>query len=269
MRGAWMLAAVLAVLTLSSARAGVVCTVVADASDGRVLLSEGRCEDRVTPASTFKVALAAMGYDSGFLTDAGNPVLPFREGYPDWAGDAWRRPTDPAAWMRHSVVWYSQQIARGLGVEGLRGYGERFGYGNADFSGDPGKDNALERAWISSSLTISPLEQTVFLRRLITGQLPISRNAAEKTMAIVESSEASGGWRISGKTGSAYPRNADGSFNRARMWGWYVGWARKGQTTLVFARLSQDERREQRPGGLRARDALLAEWGSLAARAGR
>lgn len=252
MRGAGAFAAalgiVLAAMALSPARAGVVCTVIADARDGRVLLSDGRCEDRVTPASTFKIALAAMGYDAGILTDAANPVLPFRQGYPDWGGEAWRKPTDPAAWMRHSVVWYSQWIARELGVEGLRDYGGRFAYGNADFSGDAGRNNALERAWISSSLAISPLEQTVFLRRLITGQLPISRDAAERTMAVVENGDTADGWRISGKTGSAYPRNTDGSFDRARMWGWYVGWARKGDTALVFARLAQDERRERRPG---------------------
>lgn len=263
------LGVVLAAVTLSPARAGVVCTVIADARDGRVLLSEGRCEDRVTPASTFKIALAAMSYDAGILTDAGSPVLPYRQGYPDWGGDAWRKPTDPAGWMRHSVVWYSQQIARELGVEGLRDYGRRFAYGNADFSGDAGRNNALERAWISSSLAISPLEQTVFLRRLITGQLPISRDATARTMSVVEGIDTAGGWHVSGKTGSAYPRNADGSFDRARMWGWYVGWARKGDTALVFARLAQDERRERRPGGLRAREALLAEWESLAARVGR
>ncbi len=263
------LGAVLTALCVLPARAAVVCTVIADAHTGSMLVNEGRCGDRVTPASTFKIALAAMGYDSGFLRDAGNPVLPFRPGYPDWGGDAWRRPTDPAAWMRHSVVWYSQQITRELGVEKLRGYGRSFAYGNADFSGDAGKNNALERAWISSSLTISPVEQTVFLRRLITGQLPISRDATAKTMAIVESSETSDGWRISGKTGSAYPRKADGTFDRARMWGWYVGWASKGDVTLVFARLAQDDKREKRSAGLRAREALLAQWSALAAQAGR
>lgn len=264
-----ILGAVLTALAVSPARAAIVCTVIADARTGTVLVNEGRCADRVTPASTFKIALAAMGYDSGFLLDAGNPVLPFRPGYPDWGGAAWRRPTDPAAWMRHSVVWYSQQITRALGAERLRGYGQGFAYGNADFSGDAGKNNALERAWISSSLAISPVEQTVFLRRLIAGQLPISPDAAAKTMAIVESSDTPGSWRIAGKTGAAYPRNADGTFDRARMWGWYVGWVSKGDVTLVFARLAQDEQREKRSAGLRARDELLAQWDKLAARASR
>jgi beta-lactamase class D len=251
------------------AQAGIVCTIVANAQDGRVLVRHGDCDMRVTPASTFKLALAAMGYDAGFLKETDAPVLPFREGYPDWAGESWRRDTDPTAWMRHSVVWYSQQIARDLGVETLTRYARHFDYGNGDFSGDRGRDNALERAWIGSSLMISPVEQAVFVRALITASLPIAREAAEKAIALVESHEAGAGWRVWGKTGSAFPRLRDGTLDRARGWGWYVGWARKGGQALVFARLSQDEQRQQRPAGLRAREALLQDWPQLAAGAGR
>jgi beta-lactamase class D len=258
-------AALLASLAVR-AHAAIICRVVADASSGAIILQDGDCERRTTPASTFKIALAAMGYDSGVLSDADTPVLPFRKGYPDWGGDAWRKPNSPSSWMRHSVVWYSQQIAAQLGVSGLRDYGQKFGYGNSDFSGDPGKNNALERSWISSSLKISPLEQVGFLTRLITGKLPITRDAALNTMSIIEGSTTTGGWSISGKTGSAFPRNADGSFNRARGWGWYVGWARNGEQTLVFAHLAQDERKEQGPAGLRARASLLADWDSLVPR---
>ena len=82
-------------------------------------------------------------------------------------------------------------------------------------------------------------------------------------MSIVEQ-ETSGGWIIRGKTGSAYPRKADRSFDRARGWGWYVGWARRDGRTLVFARLDQDETRQSVSGGLRARDALLKEWEAIA-----
>jgi beta-lactamase class D len=53
------------------------------------------------------------------------------------------------------------------------------------------------------------------------------------------------------------------------MWGWYVGWASKGEVTLVFARLAQDDKHEKRSAGLRAREALLAQWSALAMRAGR
>lgn len=251
---------------MAPAQAGLLCTIVADAADGKVLVKDGEgCGERVTPASTFKVALAAMGYDSGVLEDADNPVLPFKPGYPDWR-EVWKQPTGPAGWMRESVVWYSQRITEKLGAQRLSGYARSFGYGNADFSGDPGKGNGLERAWIGSSLKISPREQIAFLRRLVRGELPVTREAVRSTMAIVERRSVDG-WAIRGKTGSAFPRRADGSFDRARGWGWYIGWAERDDATFVFAHLIQDERRTKGPGGLRARDELLAAWPSLARRA--
>ena len=73
----------------------------------KTLVEEGDCTGRVTPASTFKVPLAVMGFDAGVLTDAHAPVLTIRPGEPDWLGDAWRQPTDPTRWMKYSVVWYS------------------------------------------------------------------------------------------------------------------------------------------------------------------
>lgn len=246
-----------------AAQAKNICTMVADAATGIVLLEQGDCRTRVTPASTFKIPLAIMGYDAGILSDANAPVLPFEPGYADWGGDEWTQPTDPTRWMKYSVVWFSQQITAALGAERLADYANLFGYGNADFAGDPGKNNALERAWISSSLKVAPLEQVAFMRHLYNRTLPVQPHAIDMTLAIVESWQTDGGWTVSGKTGSAYPRRADGSFDRAAGWGWFTGWAQHEGRTLVFARLDQDEERHSVSGGLRARDALLAEWDTL------
>lgn len=261
-RAAIRAAVLLPLLAALPAQAKNVCTVVADARDGRVLIEEGDCATRVTPASTFKVALAVMGFDAGVLVDEDTPSLPFRESYPDWIA-AWRQDTGPARWLEHSVVWYSQQITRALGYQRFDGYVRSLGYGNADISGDPGKDNALERSWISSSLKISPLEQIAFLARLHDRSLPVSRQAQEMTHRILQSWEA-GGWSVHGKTGSAYPRKADGSFDRARGWGWFVGWAERDGRTLLFARLDQDEKRVAGAGGIRARDLFLNAFPELA-----
>lgn len=255
------------VFTAIPARAATICTLIADAKSREVLLSEGDCESRATPASTFKLALAVMGFDAGVLQSAHAPMLPFREGYPDWIA-TWRQDTDPAMWIRNSTVWYSQRITEALGAETLGTYAKNFGYGNADFAGDPGFDNGLERAWISSSLQVSPLEQAGFLAALVEGQLPVSEAAMTATIAITEPAEPVENWQIRGKTGSAYPRNADRSFDYASGWGWYVGWAEQGGKRLVFAILAQDEERHEVSGGLRARDALLAEWPDIVARAG-
>ena len=245
------------------AQARDICTLIADATTRTVLHQEGDCETQVTPASTFKVALAVMAYDAGIITSAHEPKLPFREGYADWQGAAWRQDTDPTMWMVNSTVWYSQRLAEILGAEGMTAYAKKFGYGNADFSGDPGKNNGLERSWISSSLKISPLEQAGFVAALVDGRLPVSHAAMSGAMELVQQGGASDGWTLRGKTGSAYPRQADGNLDRTRGWGWYVGWAEKEDRKLVFVRLAQDEQRQQVSGGLRARDQLLADWAGL------
>lgn len=244
-------------------RAATLCTLIADAATGRPLLEQGDCRTRVTPASTFKIPLAVMGFDAGFLTGEHAPVLHTRAGDPDWGGEAWRQPTDPARWLKHSVVWYSQRITHALGAARLQDYATRFGYGNADFSGDAGFDNGLERAWIMSSLKVSPLEQTEFLRKLLNRQLPASPRAMEQAQRIVEAAHLPDGREVHGKTGTAFPRRADRSFDETRAYGWYVGWMTEGGRTLVFARLNQDERKEAVSGGLRARDGLLKELPAL------
>src|SRR5690606_23554056 len=106
---------------------------------------------RVTPASTFKVPLAVMGFDSGVLTDAQSPRVPYRQGDPDWGGENWTQPATPARWLKYSVLWYSWHVTRTLGPERFAAYVDAFGYGNRDVTGDRGRGNALERAWISSS----------------------------------------------------------------------------------------------------------------------
>ncbi|SEQ62278.1 beta-lactamase class D [Devosia sp. YR412] len=258
---------IFAMLTFAApARAETLCTLIADAGAGQLLHEQGAgCDTPTTPASTYKIPLAVMGFDSGMLTDAHNPALPFVEGYADWGGAEWRQTTDPLAWMDYSVVWYSQAIARTLGAEQLTRYATAFDYGNADFSGDPGNDNGLERSWISSSLKLTPRQQLAFMARLVNRQLPVSAHAMETTLSILQRREVDG-WQVLGKTGSAFPRQADGNFDRARGWGWYVGTASKGDQTLVFVRLDQDEARNVVSGGLRARDAFLLELPRLIGR---
>lgn len=255
----WLLvAAALLFASPAHTETKTICTIVADATSGAVLRRDGDCARRAPPASTFKIPIALMGYDSGFLKDASAPVLPYRDGDPAW-NPAWKSPTDPAKWMKESVVWYSQRVTQALGKDRFASYVRAFGYGNRDASGDPGKDNGLDRAWLSSSLAISPDEQIVFLRKLLARELPVNAQAIETTMALLDHGVRGDGWRVYGKTGSAPPRNADGTLNHARPWGWFVGWAVNGERRIVFARLTQDTTRPPGPAGPAARDALLRD----------
>lgn len=250
-------------VSAGSVSAKNICTLIADAKSGEILSEQGDCTTRVTPASTFKIALAVMGYDAGFLTDAHTPRLPYKTDYVAWGGANWTQSTDPERWLKYSVVWYSQNITKALGQETLEHYARAFQYGTADFSGDAGKDNGLERAWIESSLKISPREQIAFLSGLVNHTLPVRAEAINKTQLIVDKVHLENGWTLHGKTGSAYPRHKDGSFNRAHARGWFVGWAERDGITLVFARLNQDEKRTSPSSGLRARQDFIEHWPAL------
>lgn len=242
----------LAIVSMRAAGAREVCTAVADAASGKVMVERGDCSTRVTPASTFKIAISLMGYDSGFLKDEHRPVLPYRQGYIDWAGGDARLPTDPARWIRDSVVWYSQRVTQSLGKERFAAYAQQFQFGNADVSGDP-KHDGLTLSWINSSLQISPLEQLSFLRKVVNRQLGVKDRAYEMTSAITKIADGPAGWDVHGKTGTS--GRSGGAL------GWFVGWASNGQQTFVFARLIQDDESQPTatPAGVRARESLLAD----------
>lgn len=98
------------------------CMLVVEADSGKVLAKEGDgCATRVSPASTFKVPLAVMGFESGILKDAHDPVWPFKKEYPSWR-EAWKQPVDPTYWQDQSVVWFSQELTRKLGKDNFQKY---------------------------------------------------------------------------------------------------------------------------------------------------
>lgn len=161
--------------------------------------------------------------------------------------------------MQKSVVWYSQQITVGLGKKRVQHYVNAFHYGNADIGGDPGKDNGLTYAWLNSSLQISPLEQLAFLRAVVRRQFPLSPKAYEMTNRLMTIGALPNGWEVHGKTGTGFPLLADRSEDKNHAYGWFVGWASKGDRTVVFARLVQDEQRGKVGAGLRVRDGFMEE----------
>lgn len=246
------------------AAAPFACTAIVDAASGARLLEQGSCGERATPASTFNIVVSLMGFDSGILQDAHTPRLPFKAGYIDWNED-WRQATDPTSWITNSTVWYAQQVTARLGQSRVEKYLAGFDYGNQDVSGEPGKDNGLQTSWISSSLQISPDEQVAFLRRIVNRQLPVSAHAFDVTAQLLKLPFETGGWQVYGKTGTA-SLLADGKEDPAHAYGWFVGWATKGERTVVFAHLVLARTQAGSSAGPRAKAAFLRELpGRLAA----
>jgi beta-lactamase class D len=245
--------------------AAPVCTLLVEADSGKVLERQGaQCETRNSPASTFKIALAVMGYDAGILSDEHTPAWPYKEEYAAWM-ESWKKTVDPTSWLRDSVVWYSREITRRLGSDRFQDYVERLDYGNHDLSGDPGRNNGLTNAWLSSSLKISPTEEVAFLRKLLSHQIPVSNQALDRTIAVLPQFPLPDGWIAHGKTGNGFQPGPDGKPDHDRQFGWFVGWAQKADRRVIFARLVKDDARIEEFASLRARDGVLADLPQLLA----
>ncbi len=202
--------------------------------NGKTLIQIGKCNDPHAPYSTFKVALVLMGFDAGILQAKDSPKWPFKNEYEtkfqDWYTRDhgleyhWCQDHTPATFMKNSVLWYSHQITERLGNEKFQNYVSKFGYGNKDVSGTPGKGDGLLNSWLGTSLQISPCEQTEFLENLLLGKLVLSKDSQEKTRGVMDREEEWDGWKLYGKTGGG----SGGT-------GWFIGWVEKDQERIVFA----------------------------------
>ncbi|WP_246161320.1 class D beta-lactamase [Segnochrobactrum spirostomi] len=240
-----------------------VATVVADADSGRVLARSGPAAERASPCSTFKIPIALMGFETGILEDPTHPVWTYRPDLPASRPEE-KGAIDPTAWLRDSVVWYSQEITRKLGVARFRGFVDAFHYGNMDVSGNPGANDGLTRAWLVSSLQISADEQVAFLRRMLGRELGLSGHAYAMTAETMPEFQAAGGWTVHGKTGSGRAQRTDGKPAQNRPLGWFVGWAEKGGRRVVFARRQVFDHPSDALNGRKVRNGLLADLAGLA-----
>ncbi|MER8808298.1 penicillin-binding transpeptidase domain-containing protein [Mesorhizobium australicum] len=179
--------------------ADVQCTLIADAVTGKTLYQDGTCDQRFSPASTFKVPLSLIGYDAGILGDEHTPAWDYKPEFNAVKRD--QKTVDPTIWERDSIIWFSREITRRLGTQKFAGYVSKFNYGNGDVTGNPGKDDGLTHSWVNSSLKITPVEQVAFLRQLLAGTMPVSARAHEMTRAIMPNFKA-GDWAVQGKTGT-------------------------------------------------------------------
>jgi beta-lactamase class D len=239
------------VLHSSQAFASEFCFIAKE--NDKILKIEGDCSKRYAPESTFKIPLSLMGFDSGILKNESDPIWKFKEGYVDWR-DAWKKDQTPQSWMKESCVWYSQVLTKQLGMEKFQDYVTKFSYGNMDLSG------GLTNAWLSSSLQISPHEQTEFIQKVVDHKFPLSNESYDKTKNIMFIKEMAGGWKLYGKTGSGRQFDKDGNKTELQH-GWFVGYIEKGSQHIVFASHIADARKEKTFASFRARnDALTKLW---------
>lgn len=184
------------------------------------IIGQKNCEERFPPASTFKVPLAIMAFDSGVLKDR----------------DTMIKDHTAATWMRDSLVWFSQELTPKLGKEKIETYLLSFEYGNTDMS------SGLKESWLTShnSLKISGFEQLHFLKNLWRGELKTHTDAQLKTIDLLPIETSAAGNKLLGKTGSGqWPRD------QTLRIGWWVGYLETKQDQYIIVMNFREKKKSQ------------------------
>ncbi len=177
-------------------------------------------DEPFAPASTFKIPNSLIGLETGVVPGEGF-TLPW-DGEPR-SIEAWNRDHDLASAMAESVVWYYQEVARRVGLERMRDWVARLGYGNAEVGA------VVDAFWLEGPLAITAREQVGFLDRLTAGQLPVSDRSVEVLRRVMPSRRV-GRATVLAKTGTA--------LRAPSCHAWLVGWVETdGEPTASFALL--------------------------------
>ena len=222
----------------------------------KILIQEGtNCNTPYSPNSSFKIPLAVMGFESGILKTAHNPIwkpqkpVTFLKHYHD--GEQ-----SPSSWMRWSMPWYSQILTQKMEMKKFSEYVNRMNYGNCDLSGDTGKNNGLTDSWLSSSLKITPMQQIEFIERLAKNELQFSKESqmkAKNLMKLMEESAHANWWNVHGKTGSS-------DFDKINIReGYFVGFGERNGEVISFVIHTSGKvgDKNAKTGGYQAKKILL------------
>ncbi len=187
------------------------------AEDTYVGVDRKRAETRFIPASTFKVPHTLIGLAEGAVTDV-DQVLPYGgepQPYSSWERDMSLRDALPI-----SNVPVYKGLARRITLERMAENIALMGYGNQDIG------SVVDRFWLVGPLTISAIEQSVFLAELAQNELPYPADLQEQVhdITLVEQGED---WALHAKTGWTDAPDPE--------IGWWVGWVVKEGNIYSFA----------------------------------
>ena len=176
-----------------------------------------RCNTRFCPASTFKIFNSLVALETGVVKDESTHI--------PWDSvnrsiDAWNQDHTLRSAIKHSVVWFYQELARRIGQDRMQAYLDSAEYGNRTIGGK------INEFWLDGSLRISQREQIEFLKKLHRNDLPFSQRTIDIVKDIM-TLEKTDQWTYRGKTGWALRDSVSV--------GWFVGYLEQGEDTWFFA----------------------------------
>ena len=203
--------------------------VLIDCATGHVqTYNPGAAGVGLPPCSTFKIVNALIGLEERLIT---SPDQPFYK----WDGVersilAWNQDLSLREAFQASCVPAFQELAREVGPTRMQTWIDKIGYGNQNISA------GIDVFWLPSkgrqTILISPTEQARLIQRIVSGDVPFSRQSLDALKQLMLIKDAEPG-RLYGKTGSG--ADAEGTF----VLGWFVGYAESKGNTYAFACTAQ------------------------------
>jgi beta-lactamase class D len=206
-----------------------------------------RAAKRYIPASTFKIPNSLIALETGAVKNV-DEIVPYggkKQPFPQWEHDMPMREA-----IKISAVPIYQEVARRAGIERMREWVTRMGYGNQEIG------TVVDRFWLDGPLEISAIEQTDFLARLLKGAFE-RKEENMKAVSEITVLEKSGAYVLHGKTGWGTIGDND--------IGWWVGWIEKdGKTTATFAlNVDMPGKQDDAPKRVPLGKACLSELGAF------
>ena len=176
------------------------------------------------PASTFKIANALIGIETGRIVNEkmiikwdGN-VRVFANG--DTAKD-WNKDLTMEEAFKVSAVPYFQEVARRIGKDTMQYWLDSLHYGTSKII------TRIDTFWLDNSLKITADEQLGFVKKLYFNQLPFRKNTTQEVVKKIMLQEKNTNYSLSYKTGLGYRENGNAL-------GWIVGWIEENRHPYFF-----------------------------------
>ena len=175
---------------------------------------------RFTPSSTFNIANALIGLQTGIITDETTQVK--------WDGITrankdWNKDLTLKEALKVSSNPYFQEIARRIGRDTMQHWIDTLSYGNKNTKGP------IDSFWLNNQLKISPDEQLGFLKKLYFDQLPF-RKTVQQSVRDMMLQEDNTMYKLSYKTGLGIDEQKNNI-------GWVAGWIEENRHVYFFVTL--------------------------------
>jgi beta-lactamase class D len=225
------------------------CFTMLNNSDGKITVYNMKLDTmRFTPASTFKIANALIGLQTGIITNDSMVIK--------WDGvkrknDEWNRDLDLREAFKVSAVPYFQEVARRIGRDTMWQWMDSLAYGNKNISGP------IDSFWLNNQLKISPDEQLGLMKKLYFDQLPF-RKSVQQNVREIMLQEDNTLYKLSYKTGWGVDEEKNNI-------GWVTGWIEENRHVYFFVTLvkSPDPEIDMKAARINITKDILKELGFL------